>query len=117
MINIASISVEAACEIVTCTLNQQEFGPFMGKQKLIEDFVLASRVKVQLAAHERTKGLDVEVEARNSTIKITGRVLMGGIFPWGGKESIRNDLIEVSKTVPGVEKVSVSLEGTAVPLE
>jgi cytidylate kinase len=117
MVSIAAISVEAACEIVTCALNQQEFGAFMGKEKLIEDFVLASRVKVQLAAHERTKGLDVEVEARAGTVKITGRVLLGGVFPWGGKESIRNDLIEVSKMVPGVEKVLVSLEGTAVPLE
>ncbi len=117
MINIANISVEAACEIVVCALNQQEFGEFTGKQKLVEDFVLASRVKVQLAAHERTKGLDVEVEARNETVKITGRVLMGGVFSWGGKESTRNDLIEVSKTVPGVKKVSVSLEGTAVPLD
>ena len=117
MINIANVSMEAACEIIVCTLNQQEFGEFMGKQKLIEDFVLASRVKVQLASHERTKGLDVEVEAMNTTIRITGRVLTGGIFTWGGKESIRNDLIEVSKMVSGVDKVLVSLEGTAVPLE
>ncbi len=117
MINIADVSMEAACEIVTCALHQQEFGELTGSRQLIDDFALASRVKVRLAAHERTRAMDVDVEAKGNTIKITARVLMGGIFPWGGKESIRNDLTEVSKTVPGVEKVSVSLEGTAVPLE
>lgn len=117
VINVAGVSVESACEIVICALNQQEFKDFPGKQKMIEDFVLASRVKVQLATHERTKGLELEIAAQEGVVRITGRVLMGGIFSWGGKESIRNDLIEVAKTVPGVQKVAVSLEGTAVPLD
>jgi osmotically-inducible protein OsmY len=84
---------------------------------MIEDFVLASRVKLQLATHERTKGLELEVTAQEGVVKITGQVLMGGMFSWGGRESIRNDLIEVSKTVPGVQKVVVAVEGKAVPLE
>ena len=117
VLNVASVSVESACEIVTCALKQQEFKEMPGTQKMIEDFVLASRVKLQLAAHERTKGLELEVTAQEGAVKITGQVLMGGMFSWGGKESIRNDLIEVAKTVPGVQKVMVAVEGRAVPLE
>ena len=117
VLNVASVSVESACEIVVCALKQQEFKELPGTQKMIEDFVLASRVKLQLAAHERTKGLELEVTAQEGAVKITGQVLMGGMFSWGGKESIRNDLIEVAKTVPGVQKVMVAVEGRAVPLE
>ncbi len=117
VINIANMSTESACELVLCALSQKEFKELPETKRLIEDFVLASRVKVVLATHERTKGLEVEVAAREAVVKVTGRVLMGGIFSWGGKQTIRNDLIEVAKTVPGVQKVTVDLEGTAVPLE
>jgi hypothetical protein len=118
VINIAEINVEGACEIVLCALDQQEFKESPGTQSLIDNFVLASRVKVQLAANERTRGLELEVEAEKQVVKITGRVLMGGgIFYWRGEDRIRNDLIEVARTVPGVEKVIVTLEGEAVPVE
>jgi hypothetical protein len=50
-------------------------------------------------------------------VRVTGRVLTGGIFHWAGKESTRNDLVEVAKTVPGVQKVIVDLDERAVPLD
>ena len=118
VINIAEIGVESACEIVLCALDQQEFKESPGTQFLIDDLVLASRVKVQLAANETTRGLELEVEAKKQVLRITGRVLMvGGIFSWRGEDRIRNDLIEVAMAVPGVEKVIVALEGEAVPVE
>jgi hypothetical protein len=119
VINIAQINVESACEIVLCALAQQEFKESPGRQSLIDDLVLASRVKVQLAVHERTRAwLELEVEAKNHVVKITGRILMGGgIFYWRGEDRTRNDIIEVAKTMPGVEKVIVTLEGESVPVE
>jgi osmotically-inducible protein OsmY len=119
VINIASISVDSACEIIISALNQQEFKEFPEKQRLIDDFVLASRVKVQLATHERTRAwLDLEVEAEQQVVKITGRVLMGGgIFYWRGQDRTQDELIEVAKAVPGVKKVILALEGEAVPVE
>jgi cytidylate kinase len=117
VINIANIGTESACELVICALNQKEFKELPEKQWSIDDFVLASRVKAQLALNTRTKGLELEVEVANQVVRITGRVLTGGVFHWGGKESTRNDLVEVAKTVPGVQKVLVDLEERAVPLD
>ena len=117
VINIANIGTESACELVICALDQKEFKELPEKQRSIDDFVLASRVKAQLALNERTRGLDLEVRVAEQVVKITGRVLTGGIFHWGGKESTRNDLIEVAKTVPGVQKVLVDLDERAVPLD
>jgi len=119
VINIASVSVDSACEIVISALNQQEFKEFPEKQRLIDDFVLASRVKVQLATHERTRSwLELEVEAEQQVVKISGRVLMGGgIFYWRGEDRVRDELIGVVKAVPGVKKVIIALEGEAVPVE
>ncbi len=117
VINIAHLSAESACQVVMCALKQEEFLELPETQSLIEDFVLASTVNFLLAADERTKRLDLEVEAKKGVVRITGRIPTSGIFSWQGKENTRSDLYEVAKTVQGVHKVLVSLEGTAIPLE
>ncbi len=119
VINIAQIGTESACEIVLCALDRPEFKESPERQSLVDDLVLASRVRVQLAIHERTRAWsELDVEAKDHVVKITGRVLMGGgIFFWRGEDRTRNELIAVAKTVPGVEKVILAVEGEAVPVE
>jgi len=116
VINIGYISLETACELIICTLEQEQFKEKPTDKQRIEDFVLASRVKVQLATHERTKGLDLEAEAEKGVVKIRGKILTGGFFP-RGKQTTKNDLIEVAQRVPGVEQVLIRLEEFSVPLE
>lgn len=116
IINIEYISLETACELIVCTLQQEQFRERPEDKALVEDFVLASRIKAQLAVHERTKGLEVDVEAQKGVVKISGKVITGGIFP-RGKKTTKNDLIEVAQKVPGVKQVLIALEEFAVPLE
>ena len=85
-------------------------------QAIIEDFLLASRVKADLATHDRTKGLELEVTAEKGSITITGSFETGGIFP-SGKHRIKNDLIEVAQQVAGVKKVRIGVEDIPVALE
>jgi hypothetical protein len=56
------------------------------------------------------------VEAENGTVKIRGKIMTGGFFP-RGKQTTKNDLIEVTQKTPGVKKVMIGLEEFAVPLE
>lgn len=84
---------------------------------MIHDFALAAKVQLQLALHDRTKGLELKVRAERQAVTIRGRVLTSGIFRWGGRETTRNDIIEVASHVPGVRSVSVDLEETTVPLD
>ena len=116
VINIGYISLETACELIICTLKQEQFKEKPEDKQLIEDFVLASRIKVQLATNERTKGLELEVESERGVVKIKGKMLTGGVFH-RGKQTTRNDLMEVAQRVPGVQKVLIGLEEFAVPLE
>jgi cytidylate kinase len=116
VVNVGYLSQETACELILCTLKQEQFQEKPENQGLLEDFVLASRVKVQLATHERTKGLDLEVEAEKGTVKIRGKIMTGGFFP-RGKQTTKNDLIEVTQKIPGVKQVRIGLEEFAVPLE
>lgn len=116
VINIACVSLETACELIVCALRQEQFKESAEYKHLVEDFLLASRVKLQLAAHERTQGLELEVQAGKGVVKINGRILTGGVFH-RGKQTTRNDLVEVAQNVAGVQKVLIDLEEFAVPLE
>lgn len=116
VINIENISLETACELILCTLEQEQFQEKPENKTLIEDFVLASQVKVQLATHERTKGLDLEVGSERGGVRIRGKMLTGGVFH-RGKQTTRKDLMDVAQKVPGVQKVLIDLEEFAVPLE
>ena len=116
VINLDAVQIETACEVVVCALNQPDFKQTPDSQALIQDFLLASQVKAELATEQRTKGLELEVSAHQGLVTITGTFETGGIFR-GGKHWIKEVLIEVAQKVPGVKKVSIAVEGVAVVLE
>jgi cytidylate kinase len=116
VINLEYMSLDTASEIIISTLNQPEFRDTVETQKMVKDFALATRVKVRLATHDRTKGLDLEVGARDGKIKITGSFLTSGIFA-RGKHTIKDDLRRVTKEVNGVKEVEIVVKDVAVPLE
>ncbi len=116
VLNLDAITMEMACEMIVCTLNRPEFQESPESQAIIEDFLLASRVKAELATHDRTKGLELEVRAEKGEIKITGTFQTGGIFS-SGKHRIKNDLVEVARLVTGVQKVRIGVEDVPVVLE
>jgi cytidylate kinase len=116
VINLDAIQIETACELVLCTLEQPDFKQSPDAQALIEDFLLASQVKAELATNQRTKGLELEVSADQGMITITGTFETGGIFH-GGRHRMRNLLIEVAQNVQGVKKVSIAVEGVPVVVE
>ncbi len=116
VINLDAISLESACAVIVCTLNQKEFLESPASKRIIEDFLLASQVKTELAGHDRTKGLELEVWAEKGVVKVTGSFETGGIFH-SGKQRIKNDLIEVAQKVAGVKEVKIGLADIPVALE
>jgi cytidylate kinase len=116
VINLDYISLDTAREIIISALSQPEFRDTPETGKAVKDFALATRVKVHLATHDRTKGLDLEVHARDGEIKITGSFLTSGIFA-RGKHTIKDDLRQVAKEVDGVKEVEIVVKDVAIPLE
>jgi cytidylate kinase len=116
VVNLDAITIAGAGDIIGCALSQPEFAESPDSKKIIEDFVLASRVKHALATHDTTKGLELEVRAERGTITINGSFETGGIFP-SGKKRIQNDLTVVAQQIQGVQKVQIGLEDIPVALE
>jgi osmotically-inducible protein OsmY len=102
--------------LVLCTLDQPDFKQSPEAHALIEDFLLASQVKAELATNQRTKGLELEVSADKGVVTITGTFETGGIFH-GGRHRMKNLLIEVAQNVKGVKEVSIAVEGVPVVVE
>lgn len=116
VINLDAITIESACEIILCALNQAEFTESSETQAIRGNFLLASQVKAALAVQDQTRGLGLEVVAENGVVTITGSFETGGFFP-SGKRRVNHDLIEVAQQVPGVKKVQIGLKDIAVVLE
>jgi cytidylate kinase len=116
VINLEHMSLDTASEIIISTLRQPEFKDTPETQKMVKDFALAARVKVRLATHDRTKGLELEVGAKDGMIRVTGSFLTSGIFA-RGKHTIKDDLRQVAKEVNGVKEVEIVVKEVAVPLE
>jgi cytidylate kinase len=116
VINLDAITIESTCELIVCALNQASFKESPASRAMIENFLLASQVKAELAADARTKGLELEVSADDGAVAITGRFETGGIFP-GGKHRIKSDLMAVAQQVPGVKKIVLGVEDIPVVVE
>jgi cytidylate kinase len=116
VINLGAISLESACELIVCAIDQKEFIESPESQSIIKDFLLASQVKTEMAGHDRTKGLELEVWAEKGVVKITGSFETGGIFH-SGKQRIKTELIEVAQKVDGVKAINIGLADVPVVLE
>jgi cytidylate kinase len=116
VINLEAITLESACEIIFCALNQVEFQESSASRTVLENFLLASQVKAKLATNDLTKGLVLAVAAEDGVVTITGRFETGGIFP-GGRHSISQAISAVTQEVPGAKRVLIGVEGIPVVLE
>ncbi len=116
VINLDSIGLESACEVIVAALNQKEFKESPETRAIIEDFLLASQVKAELVGHDKTKGLNLEVSAKKGSVLISGTIETGGVFP-SGKHRTKNELAEVARQVTGVKEVQIVLADIPVALE
>ena len=96
VINLQHISVEQACRLVVGMIREGGF-KFPAKQEaLMNDFILASRVRAALAKDALTSNLEVEVESRAGEITIKGELC-----------EQNEEVQRVAATVPGVLTVNL----------
>jgi cytidylate kinase len=97
MINLKTIDVEGAVDVVTAMAERKEFQATAESRKRIADLCLASRVKSALAADEKTAFIDVEVEADAGEVFLKGRV---------HPASAISTIMEIAGRVDGVRRIN-----------
>jgi hypothetical protein len=106
VINLGTMDVPEACEIVTAAARQKCF-EFAGDwQTQLADLVVGSRVRANLAINPATSHLEFEVTSRQGRVSILGKVTTVDEL---------EDVKRVAQGVPGV--VALDLDEVSPPLQ
>jgi len=117
VINLENITLDTACGMVIHALNQPEFKDAPEKRKAAENFALSRQIKAKLALSERTKGIELEVEADKGKVRIWGKLITTiGPFATGIRAS-QNEIMKIAQNIPGVKKVQIELQETPTAVE
>ena len=103
MINLQTLDIQGAVEIVTATAGREEFQATDKSNKAMDNLYLASRVRSALAADHRTASIEVGVKANAGTIYLKGRIR---------PSSAINSIIEIVEKVEGVREINQQGLGT-----
>jgi cytidylate kinase len=104
VINLTTLSLPAACNIVTKAVQQPDFAVTDEVRAKLLDFRLACRVKLALAKASETRALDLRIEGRDGEIDVFGSA------PAFKSGAMGEQIVEIARSVPGVEAVHLQLE-------
>jgi cytidylate kinase len=96
VINLKTMNLDVAVEIAAAAAQHETFQPTEQSKKVLEDLVIASRVRAALAANEETASLEVGVEANGGVVSLRGRVRPAGLV---------EQAMRVAREVDGVHEV------------
>ena len=109
LINLEKMSIPSACDIVVEAAKSPEFQITEKVRAELVDFALACRVKVTMATHPASRGLDLEVTASDGNIQISGEVPKP-IMLTHASSRWENELTQIAKSVDGVRRVELSIQ-------
>ena len=104
VINLATMSIEAACAITAATLEQPEFTVTNEARDALENFRLACRVKRALVTAPDTRGLPLEAVAHAGVVEVSGTAPLLSTGETGDR------IAEISGAVLGVKQVRLKLQ-------
>jgi cytidylate kinase len=109
LINLEKMTIDTACDMVVEATKKPEFAITDKVREQLADFALACRVKVALATHPASRGLDLEVTAAGDSIQISGEVPKP-IMLTHASSRWENELTTIAKSVEGVRRVELNIQ-------
>ncbi len=100
VLNLEVLDIPAGCEIIAAAARQKGFEETPESQAAMNDLVLASRVRANLAVSTETSGLEVEVTAHAGAVGVKGKLASRDQF---------RDVETIVRKVPGVSSVKLDL--------
>ncbi len=109
VISLERMSIPTACAIALEAARKPEFEITESVRAHLTSFVLACRVKVSLATHPASRGLDLEVTAAGDVVTITGEVPQP-IMLTHTSSRWEQELTQIAKNTPGVQRVELNIQ-------
>jgi cytidylate kinase len=104
VINLATMTIDAACALTEATLAQSEFAETDEARTALENFRLACRVKRALVTAVDTRGLPLEAAAHDGVVEVSGSAPLLSTGEMGDR------IAAITRGVPGVKRVRLRLE-------
>ncbi len=108
VINLETMSVASACSLVRAVAGQPEYTVTDEVRAKLQDFLLACRVKLALATHPASRGLDLEVRAIQGVVTIQGEVPRAEMVTHASTRW-EKELIQIAEGVTGVQDVHLEI--------
>jgi len=99
--NLRGMSLEFACEMIEHAVRQPRFRTTPASQRVMQNLLIASRVRATLAGMPGVRLQHVEVQADGDRVVIGGRVR---------SQALLEAIVDEAASVPGVEHVDSQLE-------
>jgi cytidylate kinase len=109
VINLERMSIPTACALVVETIKQPEFAITEKVRESLISFALACRVKVALATHPGSRGLDLDVSASNGIVSISGEVPKPVMISHTSSRW-ELELTQIARSVEGVKAVELDIQ-------
>lgn len=104
VINLKTLSIPAACTIVTKASEQPDFAVTDEVKAKLIDFRLACQVKLGLARARDTRALNLQIEAHGGIVDVSGTA------PALSSGKTGEQIVEVARSIQGVEEVRLRVE-------
>ncbi len=108
VLNMSGTTIDTASDVLALMAKRPEFAITPEVSKKLADFALASKVKLELALNPATRGLELEVQADNGEITISGAVPQASL-PFRVDARFEEELRAVTLGVRGVKAVAFAL--------
>jgi cytidylate kinase len=108
IINLEGMTISTACRSVLEIVKQPEFEINESVRARLADFSLGCRVKVALATHPASRGLDLEVTANKGVVSVVGEVPQP-IMLTHASSRWEQELTQIAGSVEGVQRVELSI--------
>ncbi len=110
VINLDQIALDTACGMILFALDQPEFKDTPEKAKAIQNLALSSQVKAKLALDQRTRGIELEVEAKDGKVLVKGQLLTTVSPLATGMQRTKDYISEIATGIPGVKEITIDLK-------
>jgi cytidylate kinase len=104
VLNLGTFSINEACAIITATAKRPEFKKTDEGLARLEDFNVASHVRLALMDDMGTQTLDLQTKALNGVVEITGQA------PLTNTGEVGDRITEIANSVAGVKRVVLKIE-------
>jgi cytidylate kinase len=109
VVNLEKTSINSACAVVVWMARQREFVVTDAARPRLTDFVVACRVRLALALHPASRGLELRVSAQGGVVTLSGEVPKPQMITHASKRWM-DELRNVAEEVAGVRRVVMDLQ-------